>query len=128
MSDAPEGLATVSLRILTPEGVLYEGAVDWVQAPLEDGLIGIWPGHAPLVGAVARGRVRFATGGEQHEMAVGEGVLRVDEEGCAILVGALLSMETPAEEEQQDEIAARLEEALYDAMAPEEIEELQQAS
>lgn len=127
MSDASAILSEVQLRIITPEGVLYEGAVDWVEAPLDDGLIGIWPGHAPLVGAVARGRVRFAVGGEEREMSVGGGVLRVDEERCSILVGALLGAEAPAEEERQDEIAARLEQALYDAMTPEEIEELQQA-
>jgi len=126
MSDASTILSEVQLRIITPEGVLYEGAVDWVEAPLDDGLIGIWPGHAPLVGAVAHGRVRFAVSGEEREMSVGGGVLRVDEERCSILVGAL-GAEAPAEEERQDEIAARLEQALYDAMTPEEIEELQQA-
>ena len=126
MSGAPEASDGVQLHIITPEGVLYEGAVEWVELPLEDGLIGIWPGHAPLVGAVARGTVRFAVGGEVREMAVGDGVLRVDEERCSVLVGALLDS-APAEEERQDEIAARLEQALYEAMTADEIEELQEA-
>lgn len=126
MSDPSDNPTEVHLRVITPEGVLYEGAVQWVEAPLEDGLIGIWPGHAPLVGAVARGPVRFAVGGEVRELAVGEGVLRVDDQSCSILVGALGDADAKTEDEEQDRVAARLEQALYDTLSSEEIEELQQ--
>jgi F-type H+-transporting ATPase subunit epsilon len=125
MTDGIDAPFAVHLRIITPEGILYEGDADWVDVPLEDGWIGVWPGHSPLVGAVARGAVRFAIGGELREIAVGDGVLRVDEERCSVLVGALGDEQATPAEDRQDQVAASLEDALYDVMSPEEIEELQ---
>jgi len=113
---APDAVAepsTVRLTILTPEEILFQGDVSWVEIPLYDGLIGIWPGHAPLIAALAEGTVRYETRGEIRELAVGSGVLRVHEEGCAILVGAL----QPAADSEGDKEAlfSDLEEALHDS-------------
>jgi len=77
----------VHLRILSPEQLLYEGQVLWVQVPLEDGLIGIWPGHAPLIGSLGRGGVQWDTGQGAEEFEVEGGMLRVDANGCVLLVG-----------------------------------------
>lgn len=89
MSDAPRDPDRLHLLVLTPEDVLFEGDVLWAQVPLVDGLTGIWPGHAPLVGRIDRGSVEYATAEGTEAVAVAGGVLRVDEERCIVLVGAL---------------------------------------
>ena len=89
MSDAPRDPNRLHLLVLTPEEVLFAGDVLWAQVPLIDGLLGIWPGHAPLVGRMDQGTVEYATPAGIETVAVAGGVLRVDEGGCIVLVGAL---------------------------------------
>lgn len=89
MSDAPRDADRLHLVVLTPEEVLYEGDVLWAQVPLVDGLMGVWPGHAPIVGRIDQGTVEYATPAGIETVAVTGGVLRVDEGRCTVLVGAL---------------------------------------
>lgn len=90
MSDAPHDPNRLHLLVLTPEEILFQGDVLWAQVPLVDGLTGIWPGHAPLVGRIDRGSVEYATAEGTEAVAVAGGVLRVDDEGrCIVLVGGL---------------------------------------
>lgn len=89
MSDAPRDPNRLHLLVLTPEEILFQGEVLWAQVPLIDGLTGIWPGHAPLVGGINRGTVEYATADGVETVAVAGGVLRVDEGRCIVLVGAL---------------------------------------
>ncbi len=113
------------LLILTPENILFEGFVEWAEVPLADGWIGIGPGHAPLVAALGQGDVRFAHRGERGEIPVAGGILRIDQEVCAVLSGGLAE-EAEAQAEAQEALAERLEEALYEVFAPEEVEALEQ--
>jgi|YNPNPStandDraft_1061719.scaffolds.fasta_scaffold16984_2 F-type H+-transporting ATPase subunit epsilon len=124
MSENPSAQELL-LSILTPEELLYEGLVRWVQVPLEDGLIGIWPGHAPLVGAVGAGEVRYATAEAEGRVPVEGGVLRVDAERCVVLVGLAPTYAEPAEA-PRDELVDELERALQETFSEEQIEELQQ--
>ena len=112
------------LSVLTPEELLYEGSVRWAQIPLEDGLIGIWPGHAPLMGAVVAGEVRYATAKGEGSVAVEGGVLRVDAERCVVLVG-LAPGYAESFEARRDELVDQVEEALRETFSEEQIEELQ---
>ncbi len=64
--------------ILTPEKDLLEvEQVTWVQANLVDGSIGIYPGHAPLLGETAAGVVRYATPSAEDAIELGPGLLWV---------------------------------------------------
>ncbi|MGM0401053.1 MAG: F0F1 ATP synthase subunit epsilon [Chloroflexota bacterium] len=103
---------------------MYEEEVDWLQVPLTDGLLGIWPGHAPLIALLSRGAIRFQVDGAIEEMAVGEGILRVERGRCIVLTG------TPVAEEGASGVASDaspsdLEDALYESLSDEEIEDLQ---
>lgn len=41
--------------VLSPERELFEGDVSAVQLPAHDGGVGVFPGHAPLIGALGDG-------------------------------------------------------------------------
>lgn len=115
----------VDLFITTPEDVLYRGLAHWVQVPLHDGLIGIWPGHAPLVGALTQGTIQYQTDEGTQTIPVRAGILRVDEERCYVLVGALSDERPGSWEPPSEALADELERALYEALPRDEIEELQ---
>jgi len=112
----------VDLRILSPDQVLYEGQALWVQVPLVDGYIGIWPDHAPLVGSLGSGRVHWETGRGEREFLVQGGMLRVDADRCTILVGR----SGPERQGQTEELFQSLEGALSDSLSEEEIHGLQE--
>ncbi len=131
MSDALHDPTLLHLVVLTPEQILYEGEVLWAQVPLVDGLVGVWPGHAPLVGRITSGMVEYATVEGIETVTVVDGVLRVDEGRAIVLVSALaaagdLSNGLSAGDEDDAEEEANL--ALVESRLPtEELRELQGA-
>ena len=116
----------VRLQILSPEQVLYEGNVSWVQVPLDDGLIGIWPGHAPLVAPLGRGSVQWRTGERTRDLEVDSGMLRVDTDRCVVLVGGSRAAERGSRAAQTDALFVDLEETLSDTLSDDEVQELQE--
>ena len=59
-------LATeIDLEIVTPEACLFSGVVDQVFVPGIDGVIGILPGHAPLLSELGIGIIEY-TSSEKH--------------------------------------------------------------
>ena len=115
----------VNLAILTPEERLFEGQVEWVQLPLEDGLAGVWPGHSPMVAAIGAGALTFMVGGEMREMLVQGGVLRISVERCAVLLSA--GKTAPPTQVNTEALASDVEQALHDLLPVQEIEALQES-
>ncbi len=100
----------VRLRVITPEQVVFDEAVDSVQIPLEDGLLGVWPEHAPLVAATDQGELEYSVQGEVHRLTVGAGVLRIDSTHCVVMYGA--SAGTSASERNLDALFDQMERGL----------------
>ncbi|MFP3895226.1 MAG: F0F1 ATP synthase subunit epsilon [Anaerolineales bacterium] len=109
------------MQIVSPERVVYEEEVDWLQVPLPDGLLGIWPGHAPLIALLAQGTIQFSVDGTIEEMAVEEGILRVDRGRCVVLIGVPVAGDVTADVASD---ALELEDVLHESLSDEEIEDL----
>ncbi|MBL8896109.1 MAG: ATP synthase F1 subunit epsilon [Planctomycetes bacterium] len=77
------------LRLISPEEVLFDGPARSLQFPGLDGLVGVLPGHAPLVAAIAPGPLRFtaADGGEKRYF-VADGFARVSAEEVSLVCNA----------------------------------------
>jgi len=114
----------VSLYVVTPEDILYEGQVLWVEIPLEDGLIGIWPGHAPLVASTIAGEIVFDAGTGPEQLSLPPGILKVDVERCAILSGVRQVAQPPSV--NKEALFGELEEALEESLSPQQIKSLQE--
>lgn len=99
-----------TLEILTPEGHVFSGDVEFVSTRTETGSIGIYARHQPLLALLAPTELRVTTaGGEQLSFAQGEGYVQVSPERVLVLVEEAL---------KADELdAAELEERLTDAKA-----------
>ena len=68
---------TLHLEIVTAGGAAVDTQAQQVTLPLADGEAGVLPGHAPLLGALVSGVVRYTSGGAEHYCAVSPGTVNV---------------------------------------------------
>ena len=67
---------TLTIRILTPEGTLHEGAATAVFLPGSVSPFEVLPGHAPIISALGAGEISVVDG-EERRFAIRGGVVRV---------------------------------------------------
>ena len=70
-------MATLQVHLVTPEREVWSGEADFVTARGVDGDLGVLPGHAPLLAALAVGPVFIDAGGSRTAIAVDGGFLHV---------------------------------------------------
>ena len=69
---------TFRLEIASPERMLVNEAVTDATIPGEQGMLGILPGHAPLLSELGRGELTYTLlNGQRHFMAVQGGYLEI---------------------------------------------------
>ena len=66
----------LTVSVISPEAVLFEGQTDSVVAPAFDGQVGILTGHAPMVTLLGKGELRLGEA-PGHRFAVEGGFLQV---------------------------------------------------
>ena len=67
---------TLTIRILTPEGTLHEGAATAVFLPGTVSPFEVLPDHAPIISALSAGDIRVVDG-EERRFAIRGGVIKV---------------------------------------------------
>ena len=67
----------MKLEITTPEKNIFEGEVDLVQLPGLDGLFEILNNHAPMIAALAKGKVKIGSNNEYKFIEINGGVVEV---------------------------------------------------
>ncbi len=74
------------LAVLTPERSVFEGPVEYVQVPGSEGYLGVLAHHAPLVAALAPGRLTARRpGGEELAWQVTGGFFEVGDNRATVL-------------------------------------------
>ncbi|MGC4092205.1 MAG: ATP synthase F1 subunit epsilon [Polyangiaceae bacterium] len=77
---------TISLEIVTPDGVKLSEQVTELTAPSVDGEFGVLAGHQPMLAALTTGIVTFSTkAGEKSSVAVAAGFFEVADDRAVIL-------------------------------------------
>jgi len=66
----------LTVSVISPEAVLFEGTTDTVVAPAFDGEVGILTGHAPMMTLLGTGELKLGAGGAQR-FSVSGGFLQV---------------------------------------------------
>ena len=69
----------LTVTVISPEAVLFEGTSDSVVAPAFDGELGILTGHAPMMTLLGKGILRVSDGGSQRRFSIEGGFLQVVE-------------------------------------------------
>lgn len=106
-----------TLEILTPEGLVYSGEVEFVSTRTESGAIGIYARHQPLLALLAPAELHVeVAGGESRRFVQGEGYLQVSAEKVLILVEEA----SDPKDHDASEIRAKLEKAQAHIAASEE--------
>jgi F-type H+-transporting ATPase subunit epsilon len=73
-------VAGLEVHLVTPEREVWSGEADFITARGVDGDLGVLPGHAPLLAALAVGPVFIDAGGSRTAVAVDGGFLHVAHE------------------------------------------------
>ena len=67
----------LTVTVISPEAVLFEGETDSVVAPAYDGEVGILTGHAPMMTLLGKGTLRLGAGGGGRSFSIEGGFLQV---------------------------------------------------
>jgi F-type H+-transporting ATPase subunit epsilon len=63
-------MKTLTLKIVTPERIVFEGEVAQATLPARDGEITVLPDHVPYIGAVRPGEIMVKRDGAREEVAL----------------------------------------------------------
>ena len=85
---------TLHLEIIATDRVFFKGDVEHLVITAIDGLLGILPGHEPLVTSLPTGELKYMVDGEWHYAAISEGFIQVMPDKAVILAD---SCELPEE-------------------------------
>jgi F-type H+-transporting ATPase subunit epsilon len=94
---------SISLEIITPEGVALTEEVADLAAPSAEGEFGVLPGHRPLLAALKTGILSYHKDGEEHKVAVGAGFVEVSQDHAVLLTDRFM------EKSAIDPVRARLD-------------------
>jgi F-type H+-transporting ATPase subunit epsilon len=106
---------TIKLEIVTPEATVYSEDVDMVTLPGVEGQMGVLPQHVRLMTQLVPGELIVRKDGHDDFMAVGEGLVDVNNERVSIVTNmaiALDRIDEAAAEEARQRAAARLREKI----------------
>lgn len=105
------------------DGKLGSGMVDSVLLPGSDGELGVLPMHAPLVTTLQPGELRFTVGGKSTDLAVGEGLVEITQEGVRVLTDMAVDADA-IDEKAVEEALERAKKSLADLKPGEQQEEV----
>ncbi len=75
----------LTVSVVSPERVIFEGEADLVVAPAWDGEVGILRHHAPMLALLGEGEVRVRLGNREQRFFVAGGFLQVAADVVTIL-------------------------------------------
>ena len=100
-------MAGLEVHLVTPEREVWTGEADFVTARGVDGDLGVLPGHAPLLAALAVGPVFIDAGGSRTAVVVDGGFLHVAHEDDVTRVDILAEHAVTSEELGGDDAESR---------------------
>jgi F-type H+-transporting ATPase subunit epsilon len=106
---------TIKLEIVTPEATVYSEDVDMVTLPGVEGQMGVLPQHVRLMTQLVPGELIVRKDGHDDFMAVGQGLVEVNNEHVSILTTMAIAVDRideAAAEEARQRAAARLREKI----------------
>jgi F-type H+-transporting ATPase subunit epsilon len=85
MAETKAAGGRLTVRIITPERIVFDGPADSLVATAYDGQFGVLPGHAPLMVVLGIGEFRIRAGDRYEWFAIGEGFLHVLDDVVTVL-------------------------------------------
>ena len=115
---------TIHVDIVSAEESIYSGSVEAVIASAQEGEVGIYPRHAPLLTRLKAGEVRLLKDGKEEQFYISGGILEVQPHIITILADTALRADD-VNEAAALEAKAAAEKALNDKSAKMDFAEAQ---
>lgn len=115
---------TIHVDIVSAEESIYSGSVEAVIASAQEGEVGIYPLHAPLLTRLKAGEVRLLKDGKEEQFYISGGMLEVQPHIVTILADTALRADD-VNEAAALEAKAAAEKALNDKSAKMDFAEAQ---
>lgn len=115
-------MASLHLKIVTPEKLIFDEEVNQVNASTEEGQIGILPHHTNLMAKLAPGELVIKKGGKVETMAIGDGFLQMANNTLTVMTD-LATYAEDIDERAVEEAKKRAEAALEQKLSDEEYAE-----
>jgi len=113
--------ATIHVDVVSAEESIYSGDAEFVVLPGEEGELGVYPRHAPLLTRIKPGSVRIRKpGGEEELVFVAGGILEIQPQVVTVLADTAIRGKD-LDEAKALEAKQRAEEALRSATDKQEI-------
>lgn len=111
-------MSTIHVDVVSAEESIFEGEAEFVALPGEQGELGIYPRHTPLITRIKPGTVRIKIAGQAEEVVVfvNGGVLEVQPNAVTVLADTALRG-TDLDEAKATEAKRLAEEALANRSA-----------
>jgi F-type H+-transporting ATPase subunit epsilon len=81
-------VSTFLLEVATPEKLVVRNDASEAQIPGANGMLGILPGHAPLISEIEAGELSYTMDGKRHVLAVCKGWVEISGNTVRVLVDA----------------------------------------
>lgn len=81
-------MSTFLLEVATPEKLVVRNDASEAQIPGANGMLGILPGHAPLISEIEAGELSYTMDGKRHVLAVCKGWVEMSGGTVRVLVDA----------------------------------------
>jgi len=79
-------MASLNVRVVSPDKIVFEGEASALVAPAWDGQVGVLPGHAPMLALIGSGVLSVdRVGGGSDTFHVAGGVLKVERDNVTLL-------------------------------------------
>ncbi|WP_425398814.1 ATP synthase F1 subunit epsilon [Aeoliella sp.] len=91
MADSANNSANLKLVVVTPEATVLDVSAGFVVVPLYDGELGIGSGHAPMIGRLGFGELRYRVGNETQKYYVDGGFVQVQDNSISVLTNRALA-------------------------------------
>ncbi len=85
------------LEIVTPDKIIFDGEVQSATFPGCDGSFQVLKNHAPMISALAKGKVVYVDFNGKHEVRILSGILEVHKNKVILLAEGLEPERKPSE-------------------------------
>jgi len=90
--EAKENKNKIKITVVTPEGKIFEGDVDFISVPAKSGSMGILPRHIPIIAQLKTGILKLVSDGKPSYIGVCRGYFElVDSRAYVLTESAILT-------------------------------------
>jgi F-type H+-transporting ATPase subunit epsilon len=92
-------MASINIVVVTPEATVVDAQTTFVALPFYDGELGIGLNHAPLIGRLGVGELRFQEGGKIHQFYVDGGFVQIADNVVSVMADKAMPVSKIAAED-----------------------------